>query len=392
MKNEELYKNCQSAEKAYVELWEKVVNIDTGSRYGTGINKVADIITTEFKKLDCKVEVIPVAQGTEGSHVLVTFTGTGKGKIMASAHLDTVFPAGTAAQRPFKIEGDWVKGPGVSDCKGSVLLLLFAMQQLKKLNFTDYGKITLLFNCDEEITSPDSRKIIKRLAPEHDCYLCCEPGQVGDGLVKSRKGSSQIVVEVHGVTSHAGSNPENGRNALMELAHQMQEIKKVEAVAGGTTINFTVLHCGDRVNVIPDYAKAVADMRVTKLEEIQRVKAAVRKISQQHVIPDTSVEVTVAEGNPPFAANAGTDKLISLAQECYAELGKKLVVISAGGASDANWAAAAGAIAADGFGPVKGGKNHTPQECTKLDSVVPRMYLLSRMLMQLGKGVDLKAE
>lgn len=392
MRNAILYKNCQDAAQDYIKMWEKVVNIDTGSRYGIGINKVATIIAAEFNKLDCQVELIPVKKGAEGTHVLVTFTGTGKGKVMASAHLDTVFPAGTAAQRPFKIEGDWVKGPGVSDCKGSVLLLLFAMQQLKKLNFTDYGKITLLFNCDEEITSPDSRKIIKRLAPEHDCYLCCEPGQVGDGLVKSRKGSSQIVVEVHGVTSHAGSNPEKGRNALMELAHQMQEIKKVEDVTQGTTINFTVLNCGERVNVIPDYAKAVADMRVTKLEEIARVKEALQIITKQHVIPDTSVQATVEEGNPPFAANPGTDQLIAFAQECYAELDKKLVVISAGGASDANWAAAAGAIAADGFGPVKGGKNHTPQECTRLDSVVPRMYLLTRMLMRLGKGVDLKAE
>lgn len=388
MQDERLLKSCQAAEADYINMWERLVNIDTGSRYGVGINKVAAIVAEEFRKLGARVQVIPTANPEEGSHVLVTFTGKGKGKVFAMAHMDTVFPEGTVKERPFTIKDGWVRGPGVSDCKGSVNLILFAMKQLKKLNYTDFAQYTFLFNCDEEIGSPNSHLLIQKLAPQHDYTLCCEPGQVGDGVVKYRKGSSNIILEVQGVASHAGSNPEAGRNAIMEIIHQIQEMSRLGDPAKQTTVNFTTIKAGDRTNVIPDYAIAKADMRVMFPEEIDRVEKAAQEIAMHHVIADTTVKVTVERSNPPFAENPGTDKLIKVAQEVYGELDKKLVVIGAGGASDANWAASAGAIAIDGMGPVKGGKNHTPQECTKLDSVVPRMYLLARMLMVLGHGLE----
>ncbi len=386
MKDQVLYQACENMQQEFIVLWERLVNIDTGTGYGEGLNQVAAIVAEQLTQLGASIQAIPTENPLEGSHIVGTFTGQGQGKILAMAHMDTVFPVGTAAIRPFTIKDNWVYGPGVSDCKGSIVLFLFAMKVLKVLQYKDYGKITCLFNCDEETTSPHSRHLITKLAQEHGYTLCMESGQVGDGVVMWRKGSAQMQVEVFGKASHAGSNPENGRNAIMEIIHQIQQISALENLEKLTTLNFTTIKSGDRVNVIPDYAVAQADIRVLYPDELDRIENMALKLAQQTLIPDTTVKVNLKRGNPPFAKNQGTDNLVQLAQEIYGELGKELIAVGAGGASDANWAASVSGAAIDGLGPVKGGKNHTEHECTKLDSVVPRMYLLAKMLMRLGAG------
>ena len=391
MKNTRLYDLCKRSLPDYINVWKQLVNVDCGSRNGKGINAVADVLIREFEKISpYSIEKIPMENPEEGCHLLVVFRGKGKGKIMAAAHLDTVFPEGTAAERPFNIEGDWAKGPGVADCKSGANMMLFAMKHLHELGFDDYDQITLLFNGDEEISSPSSRKLTAELAPQHDCYLCCESGQEGDGLVRSRKGSNLLQLRVTGVPSHSGNAPKKGASALMEILHQIEAIKKLEDVSRGTTLNFTLLKAGERDNIIPSHAEATADLRVVDKSEIDRVEKAAQAIAARPLIPQTTVEVHVKRGNPPFAPNTGTDQLIALAQKIYGELGKTLITRSVGGASDENWAADAGAVAVDCFGAVKGGKNHTPQECASVSSVVPRMYLLSRMFMELGKGTAVK--
>lgn len=387
MKYEKLYQNCEDALAAYIANWEKLVNVDCGSRQGKGINQVADLLMQELEPLQpASLEKIPMENPEEGCHLVAVFKGRGKGRIMASAHLDTVFPAGTVAERPFKIEGDWAKGPGVADCKSGVNMMLFAMKQLRNLGFTDFEQITLLFNGDEEIGSPSSRNLIRKLAPQHDCYLCCESGQEGDGLVRARKGSNLLKVKVEGIASHSGNAPEKGASALMEMLYQIERMKDLEDVAAGNTLNFTLLQAGERMNIIPSHAEATADLRVTQKEEIARIRREAERIAAHPLDPGTKVTAEVVEMNPPFAPNPGTDGLIELAQRLYGEIGRSLVVRSVGGASDANWAADAGTKAVvDCFGAVKGGKNHTPRECASVSSVVPRLYLLTRMFMEAGK-------
>ncbi len=389
MKHTDLYTRCEAALPEFIDFWRTIVNIDTGSRYGEGINQMAQIVAAAFEELGAAVTKIPCQNPQDGTHVLVQFKGSGKGKLLAMAHMDTVFTPGTAAERPFTIDGEWVRGPGVSDCKGSVALALFTMKQLCAMDFHDYDTLTFFFNCDEEIGSPDSHDLLQTLAKEHHAALCMEPGQVGDGVVMWRKGSANLIVEVTGVESHAGSNPENGRNALVELTYQIQKLMTLENPDKQTTVNFTVCSSGCKTNVIPNYAKAIADVRVMYSEELDRLEAEAQTLAATTTVPDTTVRVTLKRDNPPFGKNEGTDKLIAILQTLYKELDKDLIAIGAGGASDANWAATAGITAVDGLGPVKGGKNHTAQECTRLDSVVPRMYLMARTLMTLGHNPNL---
>lgn len=380
-----LYQKCQDYYADYVKLWEQLVNIDTGTGYGEGLARMGKIVIRFLEELGAEIKTLDSDTPGAGFNIIATFSGQGAGRVLAMAHMDTVFPPGTVARRPFRMEGEWAYGPGVSDCKGSVALCLFALKLLREIRYQDYGKITCLFNCDEEIGSPSSREIIQRLAREHDYVLCCEPGQFGDGVVLSRKGTAVLKVEVHGRASHAGNAPQDGRNAIMEMIHQIRQMSALENPAKLTTLNFTTLQAGDRNNVIPDYAVAAADVRVAYPEELDRIEQAARTIARQNAIPDTRVEVTLIRHNPPFPRNESTDALIAKAQQLYGEIGKNLLTNAAGGASDANWAAAAGATVIDGLGPVKGGTNHTDKERTAVNSVSPRLYLMSRLFMELGR-------
>ncbi len=190
------------------------------------------------------------------------------------AHSDTVFKVGTSAERPFKTAHGKAYGPGVADDKGGIVAGLYAMKLLQERGFKDNGLITFQINCDEEIGSPSSRGLIKNLAREHDYAVCLEGGRHNDGLVNWRKGTGRVVVEVKGRASHARSAPQSGVNALMELAHQVLQLKKLEDKEKKTILNFTVFQSGDKLNVIPDYAVARAEMRALGQEEFTRVETA----------------------------------------------------------------------------------------------------------------------
>lgn len=385
-KDELLYQRCQEAYPAFLNLWQTLVNIDSGTGYGEGLTQVGHIIVQFLKELGADITTVPVQEGQRGFHIVATLRGTGTGKVLALAHMDTVFPQGTAATRPFRIEDEWAYGPGVSDCKGSVALCLFALKILTALNSRDFAAITCIFNCDEETGSPDSKDLIQKLAGKYDAVLCCEPGQLGDGVVLSRKGSAVMKVEVRGRSSHAGNAPRDGRNALMELVYQIARLSRLDGIEPAVSLNFTKIEAGGRTNVIPDYAVAQADIRITNETQLTKIEQESLRIANQTTIPDTKVTIQVLRNNPPFPENDGTRALIAIAQEIYREIGLSLKTVSAGGASDANWAAAAGAVAVDGLGPVKGGINHTDKERTNIHSIVPRLYLLTRLFMEVGKN------
>ncbi len=383
-RNEPLFAQCEAQLPAFIETWKSLVNIDSGTGYGPGLTAVGKHVLGFLDKIGVPYKTQQVKGGNEGFHIVATLKGTGRGKVLAMAHMDTVFAEGTAAERPFRIDGDWVYGPGVSDCKGSVTACLYTLKILKDLNVTAFDTVTCLFNADEETGSPDSRFLIQQLAKEHDVVLCCEPGQEGDGVVLSRKGSALMNVEVRGKASHAGNAPKQGCNALIELMHQISKLSQLED-GSPMSLNFTVARAGDRTNVIPDHAMAQADIRITEPTQLERLERESARIGQERLVPDTEVTITITSDNPPFPANARTDALIDQAQLIYGELGKTLKTSHTGGASDANWAAATGATVVDGLGPVKGGINHTVSERTALSSVVPRLYLLARLFCEAGK-------
>jgi len=361
---------------------ETLVNIDSPSGYGAGSERIMIFLSEKLRALGGKVEILAVPKGA-GYNLSSAFQGSGKGRILLLAHSDTVFKVGTAGERPFRVAQGKAFGPGVADNKGGIAAGLYALKLLQERGFKDFGLITFLINCDEEIGSPSSRELIKSLAREHDYVICLEGGRQNDGLVNWRKGTARIVVEVKGRASHAGNAPESGVNALLELAHQVLQLRKLEDKEKKTTVNFSVFQSGDKLNVIPDYAVARADMRALYAEEFARVEKSGLEIVKNRLHPDSEVRFTLTPGRPPFPPNEKTDALVAKARGIYQEIGRSLKVSGSGGASDANYTALIGTPTLDSMG-LAGGKSHTADEYVELDKIPPRLYLLTRMLMELG--------
>jgi glutamate carboxypeptidase len=364
-------------------LLQRLVNIDSGTGQAQGLDAIQGVLSTELVALGAKLQTLP-ATPSAGSNLIARFTGKGGARILMIAHTDTVFAAGTAAQRPFSIQGRRGHGPGVADNKGGAVTGLYALKILHELKFTDYGQITLLLNPNEETGSPGSRALIETLAREHDVALNLEPGREADGVVAWRKGSAVVELEVKGKSAHAGNRPQDGRNAAVELAHQILQMGKLGDAARQTTINFTVMSAGDRSNVIPDRAVAQADARAMNNEEFDRLERDLKAAAANKLVPDTEVIVTLRRSFPPMAQNPRTDALIARAQQIYAEIGRKLTVEGSGGAADSSLTAGVGTPSLDGLGIV-GGNLHTAEEYVELDSITPRVYLLTRLLMDLGR-------
>ncbi len=383
--NKQILERAQHYQADALKLLERLVNIDSGTGDEEGLKQVGAIAIEELTRLGMTVETVS-AKPAVGDNIVATLTGTGKGKVLLIAHMDTVFAKGTAAARPFRIEEGRAYGPGVSDDKGGIVAAVHALKILRDLNFKDYARITVLLNTNEETGSRGTRALIERLAKEHDVSLNLEAGRAGDVIVIWRKGSARLTIEVKGRAAHAGGSPEAGRNAAMELANQVLQVAKLGNPEKQTTVNVTVLQSDDRSNVIPDLAIAHADVRALVSEEFDRVEREAAAIARNSkLIPDTEVTATLVRSFPIMPQNAQTDALAKMAQSIYGELGKTLKLEGSGGAADSSFAAGVFKPALDGLGII-GGNAHTDREYAEMASIPPRFYLLTRMVMELGKG------
>ena len=381
-----LYDKAQTAQRSFLRTLKTLVNIDSGTGYQNGLTKVENLVIEQLKSVGADVKTME-ATPSAGRIILATIQGTGKGKILLLAHTDTVFKEGTAAQRPFKVADGKAYGPGVMDDKGGILLGFEALKTLKELNFKNFGTITFLINPDEEKGSFGSRELIKETAKKHDVALVLEFGSPQDKVTSWRKGIGYYGFEVKGRAAHTGAEPEKGCNALLEAAYQTLQLRNLGDPNKQTTVNFTVFQAGDRLNMIPDLAKVQADVRVLDAQEYIRLERDFARISQNKLLPCTEIKVFSERGRPPFPPNPKTDALVKKAQAIYQEIGLKLGVEGSGGGTDGNYAASVGTTTLDALGPVGGGA-HGPDEYIDLERIAPRLYLLTRLLMDLGASTE----
>ena len=376
---------AEAARPEQLKLLESVVNIDSGTGDVEGGRKVGDIMAARLVALGATVERVPAEIPGLPDNIVATLTGTGKGRVLLIGHLDTVFDPGTVAKRPFRIEGTLAIGPGVSDEKGGVVQAIYALQILRDLKFSDYRKIVLLLETSEERGSPGTRRLIDRLLKDADVELNLEPGDAPDVLTVWRKGSNSFYIDVKGRAAHAGVAPQDGRNAAEELIHQLQAIAPFPKSGDGLTVNLTLMSAGARYNIIPEEASAAINVRVRDKADAEKVASALAASAQQTMIPDTKVIIRREASFPPLPSNPSTDALADRAEAIYAGLGLKIGRGGNGGASESALAAEQGVPALDGLGPVGGGF-HSDKEYLDLNTLTPRLYLLVKLIMELGKA------
>jgi glutamate carboxypeptidase len=391
-RNEAVYQAVEAHRAGALELLKSIVNIDSGSGDVEGGKRVEEILATRLKAsgADCHYE--PSEAPNLAPNLVAVFHGTGKAKILIIAHIDTVFGPGTVAKRPFSIEGNRAHGPGVGDEKAGVANAVTALEILHDLGFRSYATITLLIDGSEELGSPGSTALIKTLARQSNVEFNMEPGDPPDALTVWRKGGGDISIQVKGRSAHAGMAPQDGRNAAVELVHQLAALEGTFPHTGdGTTVNLTVLKAGTRTNIIPDSAEATLDVRFRKLEDFDTVLAKIKSGLAPKIVPDTTVTVASAGlAYPPLTENPQIDALGARAQAIYAELGKTVSLSGNGGASESAVAMSVGTPALDGLGYV-GDAFHTDHEWIELSSVTPRLYLFTRLLMETSLAPPNKA-
>lgn len=374
---------------AQLQTLEQVVNVDSGTGDVGGGRKVASLLVPRLKALGMDVQTVAAEAPDLPENIVATLKGTGRGRILMIGHIDTVFGPGTVAKRPFRIVGDHATGPGVSDEKGGVIEGLYALQILHDLAFRDFGQITFLMETSEERGSPGTQALIKRLVAAADVELNLEPGDPPDVLTVWRKGSTTFHIDVKGRAAHAGVAPQEGRNAAVELIHQIQSDDTFPKSGEGITANLTLMSAGSRENIIPDTASAAINVRVRDKADFDRVERVYRANAAHTQVPDTTVTVSRTPAFPPLASNPGTDALAARAEAIYAGIGRKIGRGGNGGASESALAYEAGVPALDGLGPVGGGF-HSDKEYLDLTTLTPRLYLLTELLMDLGRNPPTK--
>jgi len=374
---------AQAARPAQLNLLEQVVNIDSGTGDVAGGRKVAGVLIPYLQELGMSVESIPAEQSGLPENTVATLTGRGKRRILIIGHIDTVFEPGTAAQRPYHADDKRIYGPGISDEKGGVVEGVYALKILHDLGFKSFKQIVFLIETSEETGSPGTRALISKLVADADVELNVEPGDETDMITVWRKGATTFRIDVQGRAAHAGVAPQEGRNAATELIHQLSGADAFPKSGPGLTANLTLLNAGTRANIIPANASAQINVRVRDKADFDRVEAILRKNAESTLVPDTKVTVTGTRAFPPLPNNPATDKLAARAKLIYAGIGRTLTTGGNGGASESALAADAGVAALDGLGPVGGGF-HSEQEYAELETITPRLYLLTKLLMELG--------
>ncbi|MBV1813513.1 M20/M25/M40 family metallo-hydrolase [Pseudomonas viridiflava] len=383
---EQLLKKAETEQTAYLETVRQLVDVDTGTGQAPGLKTISALLVERLKALGAEVSTTP-ATPSAGDNIVGTIKGSGTRSFLLMVHYDTVFGPGTAAKRPFKQDGERAYGPGVADAKGGVAMILHSLKLLQDQGFKDFGTLTVLFNPDEETGSSGSKKIIAELARQHDYVFSYEPPDK-DAVTVATNGINGVILDVKGKSSHAGSAPEAGRNAAIELAHQILQLKDLGDPAKGTTVNWTLIKGGEKRNIIPSSASAEADMRYSDLSESDRVIADAQRIVQKKLIDGTEVSVRLEKGRPPLAKNPGSEQLAKTAQTLYGKIGRNIEPIAMRFGTDAGYAYVPGSekpAVLETMGVVGAGL-HADDEYIELSSIAPRLYLTVALIKQLSEA------
>lgn len=365
---------------AYVDDLRTLVSIDSGSLDKAGVDAVNDWLQERLTKLGFIVERHPQAEF--GDDLSATLHGRGRDRILLLGHADTVFPTGTAAQRPMTIQGDRILGPGTCDMKAGLLAGLYAVEALQEVGFHDYETIAYLCVSDEECSQRSSIPLVRSESRKADAVLTLEAARDNGDIVTARKAMRWYTVEAFGHSAHAGVEPERGRSAILALAHHILALDRLNGLRPGATLNTGRVEGGSGPNVVPDYAKIRLDLRAFTDDDIQALDDAVHAQLNKPTVPGVKVVITLEQGSvvPAMKRTPAIAELEKLAQKAARELGFEVKGASTGGGSDANYAAAQGAPVLDGLGPV-GGLDHGPDEYIELSSIVPRTALLAKLIV-----------
>ncbi len=364
-----------------LKLIEKLVNIDSGSVNKAGVDQVGKILIEEYTQLDFEVEI---KENKEfGNNILLKHKAAVDPEILLIAHMDTVFPVGTAAARPFTIKDGLAYGPGVADMKASQVTLLYAMKYLHQKQDEALKNVVIILNGDEEIGSPTSRELIEEISKNVKYALVMEPARKDGSIVSSRRGGGRYTLHVHGRSAHSGVAPEEGRSAIEELAYKTIKLNHLTNHEQGISVSVGIVEGGDAVNMIPDSATGYVDVRVESDEQSLEIAKKIETICSVPDVPGTTIDLEGGITRPPMEPDEKNQRLLEIVKEVGNSFGLTIKDSHTGGGSDASFPSHLGVATIDGVGPV-GGKLHNEGEYLEINSLTERCFLLAETVARLS--------
>lgn len=359
------------SQPAMLALLQRIVDIDSGSYCKAGVDAVIGELRGQLEShgIACRVH----ANEQAGNCLRADLRGDGP-PVVFMGHCDTVFPEGTAAKRPFRIEGDLAYGPGVADMKAGLVINTFVLCAFARAGLQ--APLAALYTADEEIASPASRSFIEANAAGARAVFNSEPGRPSGNVVTGRKGAMFVDCEVTGVPAHSGGNHQDGASAIEALARKVVQLHGLTDYESGTTVNVGLIAGGSSVNTVAPFASASIDVRFRTTEAMHDVQSRIARIMDEVEVPRTCAHVTQQRYFLPLVQSAASRGLFDAYVDSASAIGFAAGGEFSGGSADSGFTAAAGIPTLCGTGPV-GGKVHTPDEWLKVSTIVPRAQALA---------------
>ena len=352
-----------------IDVLRKLVEIESPT-YSSGVRRVAEVCGRELEALGARLRFL------EGDHVVAEVDGE-KPPLLLVGHTDTVWPEGTLATMPFRVENGRAYGPGAYDMKGGLVVLLEAI----RLAAMRRRALRVFLTADEEMGSRRARPHLEREAQDCAAALVVEPPGPSGKLKIARKGLGRFRLTIHGRPAHAGTHRDDGISAIEELAHQVLALHDLNDEERGVSVNVGVVRGGTSENVVAAEAEAAIDVRVSRYEDRKQLEAALAALQPR--LEGARLEVTGGWTRPPLERSPGAERLFAKAREHGRTLGLELEAEGSGGGSDGNIVGAVGVPVLDGLG-AEGGGAHARDEHVLLESIRLRARLLSLLLLDPG--------
>lgn len=376
-------------EQTFVRLLEHVVNLDSPSSDAVLVNRVADAYQELLVERDWTVDRLELPETEDGFQAGDALVARLRGvrpdapRILLVSHMDTVYEAGTAAERPFRIDDGRAIGPGVADDKCGFLAGLLAVDALRDAGFEGWSEIVFLLTPDEEAGSPASDPLIAEVAATADVALCLEAARENGDIVCARKGAADLIVDIQGRAAHAGVEPERGHSAAVHAAHLALALEQVNGLREGVTCNVGVIRAGTLPNVVAERARILADLRAWSQDDLDMALGRIEEIVAEPHVDGVTATLTLGPVFPPMEPTAPVERMVAWAKEIAGTLEIELDATATGGAADGSRTSAAGLPTLDGLAPI-GGDDHSPDEWLDLSSVVPRLTLLAALIARIA--------
>jgi len=374
----EMLKWLRAQQRAMTRLLGHFVRAESPSYDKGAVDRFGGMVATEWRRRGAKVTIL--RRRERGNLVRAEWGargGSARAQVLVLGHLDTVYEMGTIGRMPFRLARGRAWGPGVFDMKGGLVIALFAADALAAAHHRPAKRVVFLWTSDEEIGSGASRTVVEHEARRSDAVLVLEPASGQDGRVKTaRKGVGEFELIATGRAAHAGLNPQEGVNAIQELALQIARVSQWNQPRRGITVNAGVIEGGTRTNVIPARARAMIDVRARNARDMRALEHKFHAL--RPILPGAKIEVRGGFNRPPMERKASAalyTKARGVARELGIDLGEDFV----GGGSDGNFTAALGVPTLDGLGAVGEGA-HSPSENIVLRALPERAALLAALL------------